>query len=235
MNLVIMQPYLFPYVGYFQLLAAADRFVVYDDVQFIKGGWINRNKVIVNGHPWLFTVPLNQPSPNRLIKDVEVKPPCQWQLKLLQTLMQNYRKAPYFEASMELIKRIFAIEACSIADLVRNSLYLIVQYLNLPVQIVPSSAIYHNANLKAQSRVIDICQQEKATCYINAMGGQALYDQQTFQRAGIVLKFIRPELIPYSQHLKNNEFIPGLSIIDALMHNSVAELNALLQNYTLFQ
>ncbi|GAB3869782.1 WbqC family protein [Hymenobacter segetis] len=233
MNLVIMQPYLFPYVGYFQLLTAADRFVVYDDVQFIKGGWINRNQLLVNGQPWMFTVPLDQPSPNRLIRDIELRPRDLWQPKLLQTISQNYRRAPHYEPVFELIKQIFEADARTIADLVRNSLQQIVQYLNLPVQLIPSSDIYNNAHLRAQARVVDICQQEGATCYINAMGGRALYDGETFQQAGISLKFIQPELPPYPQQVKNGEFVPGLSIVDALMHNSKPEIHSLLQSYSL--
>lgn len=233
MKLVIMQPYLFPYIGYFQLLAAADRFVIYDDVQFIKGGWINRNRLLVNGQPWLFTVPLDQPSPNRLIRDIELQITKPWRSKLLQTITQNYQKTPHFEAVNELLTRIFSAEARTIADLVRVSLTTIVEYLQLPVQIVPSSTIYNNTHLKAQERVLDICLQEHASTYINAPGGRALYSAEVFERNGITLKFIDAHITPYQQAKKNDAFVPGLSMIDVLMNNSVSEVQKLLNQYSL--
>lgn len=233
MKLVIMQPYLFPYVGYFQLLAAADRFVVYDDVQFIKGGWINRNRILVNGQPWLFTVPLDQPSPNRLICDIELQASNQWRHKLLQTIAQNYQRAPYFETVNELIVRIFSAEARTIADLVRVSLISIVEYLKLPVEFVPSSAVYNNAHLKAQERVLDICRLERADVYINAPGGRALYNAEAFERNGVALKFIEAHITPYKQSKKNDSFVPGLSMVDVLMNNSVPEVQMLLNQYSL--
>lgn len=228
-----MQPYLFPYIGYFQLLAAADRFVVYDDVQFIKGGWINRNRLLVNGQPWLFTVPLDQPSPNRLINDIEVRPGEQWQPKLLQTIAQNYRRAPQFEVVYGLIQQIFSAEAHTIADLVCASLRILVNYLQLPVKLIPTSSVYGNATLRAQARVLDICKLEGATTYINAMGGQTLYDGETFRQAGITLQFIQPELAPYSQQGGPQGFVAGLSIIDVLMNNSQEEAQKLVQLYSL--
>ena len=233
MNLVIMQPYLFPYIGYFQLLAAADRFVVYDDVQFIKGGWINRNRILVNSQPWLFTVPLDQPSPNRLIGDIELRPAGQWQPKLLQTITQNYRHAPHFDEVFDLIQQIFAPEARTIADLVRISLSKIVEYLQLSVQIVPSSAIYGNTQLKSQERVLDICRLEGADYYINATGGRTLYNGEVFKENGIDLRFIHPKIIAYPQQNKNKDFVAGLSIVDVLMNNSVPEMKQLLSAYSL--
>ena len=235
MKLVVMQPYLFPYVGYFQLLAAADRFVVYDDVQFIKGGWINRNRLLVNGQPWLFTVPLDQPSPNRLINDIELRPAAAWQPKLLQTIEQNYRRAPQFEVVYSLIQQIFSAESRTIADLVRVSLRSLVNYLDLSVELIPTSAVYGNESLRAQARVLDICRREGASTYINAMGGQALYDGETFQQAGVSLQFLQPELVAYAQQGKLPDFVAGLSIIDVLMNNSRAESQKLVQRYSLLK
>lgn len=228
-----MQPYLFPYVGYFQLLAAADRFVIYDDVNYIKGGWINRNQLLVNGRPWLFTIPLDQPSPNRLINTIELQPAHRWQPKILQTIAQNYRRSPRFESVFGLVEKIFASNAATIAQLVVASLHTLVHYLELPVELVPSSAIYGNAHLHSQERVIDICRREGTDTYINASGGQVLYDGKSFNEAGINLQFLKPGFQPYPQSGKVKEFVPGLSIIDLLMNNSPTETRQLLQHYTL--
>jgi len=234
MRLAIMQPYLFPYLGYYQLLAAADRFVVYDDVNYIKGGWINRNNLLVAEKKWLFTVPLESPSPNRKICDINLSPNPAWRQKLLQTIEQSYRRASQFEVVLPVLRRILSPEAPAtrtIADLVRLSLQELVAYLQLPVELVPDSGRYHNQHLRAQERVLDICRQEQATHYVNAQGGQHLYDKATFAAQGIELRFLIPELRPYRQG--KGEFVPGLSIIDVLMHNSVAETRELLRDYSL--
>ncbi|MET4075371.1 WbqC family protein [Hymenobacter sp. UYCo722] len=232
-TVAIMQPYLFPYLGYFQLLMAADRFIVYDDVQFIKGGWINRNRLLANSQPLLFTVPLDAPSPNRNISDIALSPNPHWRPKLLQTVAQSYRRAAQFEQVFPLLERVLTHpKAQTIADLVRLSLREVVAYLGLAVEIVPTSTHYGNQHLRAQDRVLDICSIEEATDYVNAQGGRALYDQETFAANGLQLHFLQPELRPYKQ-LGKGEFVPGLSMIDVLMNNSVAETNEMLRNYTL--
>ena len=231
-TVAIMQPYLFPYIGYFQLLTAADYFIVYDDVSYIKGGWINRNKLLVNGQPWMFTIPLDQPSPNRMICDIALQPRPLWQPKFLRTVAQNYGKASQFAPIYALLEQIFTADAITIADLVRVSLSHFVAYLALPVTLVPTSAAYANSCLRAQDRVLDICRQEGASHYVNAQGGRNLYNTASFGSAGINLKFIKPYLPAYPQ-LGKQEFIAGLSIIDVLMNNDREAVRSLLQAYTL--
>ena len=232
-TVAIMQPYLFPYLGYFQLLSAADYFVVYDDVQFIKGGWINRNRLLNNGQPLLFTVPLDAPSSNRNICDITLSSSPHWRTKLLQTVEQNYRRAAHFDQVFPLLELVFTDSGVqTIADLVRLSLREVVAYLRLTVKIIPTSTQYDNQHLRAQSRVLDICHTEGATEYVNAQGGRELYDHETFAAHGLQLHFLRPELRPYKQ-LGKGEFVPGLSMIDVLMNNSVAETNELLRSYEL--
>jgi hypothetical protein len=234
-TLAIMQPYLFPHLGYFQLMAAADRFVVYDDVQFIKGGWINRNRLLVNGQPLLFTVPLDAPSPNRSICATNLSSKGPWRIKLLQTIAQSYRRAPQFEPVYALIERVFTNEeAQTITDLVRVSFIEIIAHLNLSVELVPTSIHYGNEHLRAQERVLDICRIEGATEYVNAQGGRELYDHATFAAHGLKLHFLQPQLRPYKQ-LGKGEFVPSLSMIDVLMNNSVAETNEMLYSYQLLK
>lgn len=232
-TIAIMQPYIFPYLGYFQLMAAAERFVIYDDVQYIKGGWINRNRLLVNGQPFLFTIPLDAPSPNRNICDIALNARQPWREKLLQTIGQSYRRAPHFEPVFGLLERVFMnADAQTIADLVRVSFTELVAYLELPVELVPTSSHYGNQHLRSQERVLDICRREGATEYVNAQGGRELYDHETFEANGLKLHFLQPELKPYQQ-LGKGAFVPGLSIIDVLMNNSVAETNELLRCYQL--
>ncbi|SDY70347.1 WbqC-like protein family protein [Hymenobacter psychrophilus] len=230
-----MQPYLFPYLGYFQLMVAADRFVIYDDVQYIKGGWINRNRLLVNGQPLLFTIPLDAPSPNRNICAIELSDKGPWRAKLLQTIAQSYRRAPQFEPVYALIERVFtAQEARTITDLVRVSFTELIAYLCLSVELVPTSTHYGNQHLRAQERVLDICRMEGATEYVNAQGGRELYDHDTFAAHELGLNFLQPELRPYKQ-LGKGAFVPGLSMIDVLMNNSVAQTNELLHSYQLLK
>lgn len=105
MKIAVMQPYLFPYIGYFQLLNAVDMFVVFDDVNFIKKGWINRNNILVNRQKYLFTVPLKDASQNKLIKEVQIADDG-WQEKFLKTVAQSYKKAEFFDEAFALIEKL---------------------------------------------------------------------------------------------------------------------------------
>ena len=231
MTLAIMQPYFLPYIGYMQLMNAVDTFVLYDDVTFINRGWINRNKLLINGQEYLFTVPLKDASQNKRINEVHVADDPKWRSKLLKTIEQGYRKAPYYETVMPLTEKIINFTTDSIADLVYMSLVELNQYLGLTTRLVASSAIYDNVDLKAQERILDICRQENATRYINPIGGTELYDKPTFAQAGIELNFIKANRVEYPQ-LKN-EFVPWLSIIDVLMFNDIPTVRAMLGDYEL--
>lgn len=234
MVLAIMQPYLFPYIGYYQLLDAVDRFVVYDDVTFIKQGWINRNNTLSNGQPLLFTLPLVDASSNRLIRDIVVHDRLfePWKQKFLRTLTQSYRKAPYADAVVDLVGRVLEqAPGQSISSVARESLVAVSQYLGLNTDVVPTSSHYANHELTGQQRVLDICRREQASKYINPIGGQSLYDKETFRAHGLELEFIKSRLVPYRQF--KNDFVPWLSIIDVLMFNSGEETRALLKEYDL--
>ena len=231
MTLAIMQPYFLPYIGYMQLMSAVDTFVLYDDVAFINRGWINRNRLLINGQEYLFTVPLKDASQNKRINEVHLADDPKWRSKLLKTIEQGYRKAPYYATVMPLTEKIVNFTTDSIADLVYFSLIELNEYLGLTTRLVQSSSIYSNVDLKAQERILDICRQENATRYINPIGGTELYDKPTFEQAGIELNFIKANRVEYPQF--KNDFIPWLSIIDALMFNDVATVKVLLGDYEL--
>lgn len=231
MTLAIMQPYFLPYIGYMQLMSAVDTFVLYDDVAFINRGWINRNRLIINGQEYLFTVPLKDASQNKRINEVHLADDPKWRGKLLKTMEQGYRKAPFYQTVMPLTEKIVNFTTDSIADLVYFSLVELNQYIGLNTRLVASSSIYNNVELKAQERILDICRQENATRYINPIGGMELYDKPTFAQAGIELNFIKSKSVEYPQ-LKGN-FVPWLSIIDVLMFNDVDSTRQLLKEYEL--
>ena len=229
MKLAIMQPYFFPYLGYFQLIAAVDKFVLYDDVAFIKQGWVNRNQILLDGKPHLFSVPLQGASSNKTIRDtlVNFHEYPRWKDKFLKTIALAYSKAPQFEPTRSLLSDVIDSNFGNIGELAWRSVLAVCQRLGLPTRIEPSSTIYGNGHLHAQERVLDICARERAALYINAPGGRELYASETFAAHGIELRFLRSRLPVYSQF--KHEFVPALSIIDVLMFNSPQQINRLLK------
>jgi hypothetical protein len=221
MKLAIMQPYFFPYVGYFNLVAAVDKFVFYDDVNFIKNGWINRNRLFISGDVRYITVPLSGASSNIKIKDVKMQDKIIWQKKLLTSIEQSYAKAPNFSATFELVNEIIDSDEISVAKLAKNSVIKIAEKLCLNTNFVWESGSYQNEHLSSSERVIDICKLEDAKEYINLPGGRELYQSEQFEQHGILLKFIDPKLTSYNQFKR--EFMSGLSIIDILMFNNFSD------------
>ena len=228
-----MQPYLFPYIGYFQLMHAVDRFVIADDLTFIKQGWINRNRLLINGRAAYFTVPLKRHPADSLIRDVEIddRPPRRWRTTLLKTIGNFYRRAPCFEAVYPMVERVIGGPFVKVAEMARASLDEVAGYLGVTVSIVDSSASYANAHLKGLDRIIDTCRAEGATQYVNAIGGRALYAREAFLDHGIQLYFVVPGEIEYRQF--QPPFVPSLSVIDLLMFNPPEDARALLMRYQL--
>jgi hypothetical protein len=219
-RLAVMQPYFFPYLGYFQLMAEVDAFVIFDDVNFINRGWINRNRININGAAHLITVPLKQASQNKLICEIDLGGDASWRDKLLKTLRQAYARAPQFARVFPLVEKIVLHPADNLADYLRESLVALRDFLGLPTEIVDTSRRYGNADLKAQTRIIDICLREGAGTYVNAIGGKELYEHAAFEEAGVKLQFLQPALPPYRHAGHAGEaFQPGLSMIDVLMCN----------------
>jgi WbqC-like protein family len=230
----IMQPYVFPYLGYFQLIKAVDKFVVYDDVAFINKGWINRNNILVGGKASMFTIPLIGASQNRLIRDIEIDNLQACGKKMLKTIEQSYKKAPFFQEGFDTVNTVFNSSPDNIAELAVNSLKETCKYLKINTEIVESSTVYNNQDLKAQGRILDICLQEKAVHYINPIGGMPIYDKQLFADNEILLNFIKAKPIKYKQFNKDEEsFVPWLSIIDLLMFCSVEEIHEHLNKFEL--
>ncbi|HJE03086.1 MAG TPA: WbqC family protein [Aliarcobacter thereius] len=228
MTIAIMQPYLFPYIGYWQLINAVDTFVIYDDVNFIKKGYINRNSILIAGKQQQITLELIGASQNKLINEVEVGNNSK---KLLKTIEMTYKKAPFFNEVFSLIKKVLNQKEKNLAKFIGYSLYLISTYLNISTKFIYSSDIEKNNTLKSQDKILDICKKLKATSYINSIGGQELYNKKIFKENGIKLSFLESRLIDYKQF--QNDFIPYLSIVDILMFNSKDEIKNMLNRYEL--
>jgi hypothetical protein len=214
-SIAIMQPYFFPYIGYWQLIHAVDCFVIYDDVNYIKGGWINRNRILINNIPTYITIPLHQSSPYKSICNTFLQPSFVWRDKLLKMIENTYRRSPYFSDIFAVIEKIIRCETDNLADFLAHQLQVLSVLMGIKTEFILTSRTYKNDFLSGQERVIDICKHENASVYINAIGGKTLYDSNIFSEEGINLNFIEMCPLPYKQ--KSNEFIPYLSIIDALM------------------
>lgn len=225
-TIAIMQPYFLPYIGYFQLMAAVGKFVVFDDVNFINRGWINRNRLLLNGVAHTFTVPLRGASQNRLICDIELADESGWRDKLLRTIRQAYGRAPCYPQVSTLLERVINHPSIRLDEFLLNSLHEVVNYLSLEVEIVSTSRSYKNAHLKGQDRILDICRQERADIYINPIGGVDLYDRASFSNQDLSLYFLRPRPISYSQG--KGDHVAWLSIMDVLMFNEPTEVRRLL-------
>lgn len=228
MKLAIMQPYLFPYAGYWQLINAVDHFVIFDDVNFIKKGYINRNSILSNGKPQLITLELLGASQNKHINEIEVGNNGQ---KMLKTIEMSYRKAPFFDKVFPLVTEILTNEEKNLAKFVGFSLKKISDHLKLNTKFVYSSDISKNNSLKAQDKILEIVSILKATKYINATGGQELYDKRNFLRENVELSFLDTSVMEYQQF--DNKFAPNLSIVDTMMFNEVDEIATILSRYKL--
>ena len=228
MKLAIMQPYFFPYLGYFQLIHAVDTFVVYDDVNFIKGGWINRNYILSHGQKVRITLQLLGASPNRLINQISV---AENRGKLLRTLQQNYARAPYLADVLPMLEEILGFEESNLAVFLDLGLRRICDYLNICPRWCRSSNLQKDNSLRGQDKILAICKELGAKHYINVPGGKILYDHASFTAADIRLSFIEPRVLEYRQ--SGHEFVPYLSIIDILMFNNQQQCQRLLERYKL--
>ncbi len=228
MSLAIMQPYFFPYIGYFQLINAADKFVIYDDVNYIKQGWINRNRILLNGQPFYFTVGLKGASSFKKINAIEIRVDS---VKLLKTIYQAYNKASYFSDVYPIIEKILSFEELNLAKFVSNSIIEIVNYLRIEKEFIISSEKKIGVELSGKERILEICKYFNETQYYNTIGGRNLYDKDEFKKNRIELKFIKTNEILYKQF--NNKFVASLSIIDVMMFNSKEKIRKMLNEYEL--
>lgn len=210
----IMQPYLFPYLGYFQLIDASDLFVIYDDVQYSKGGWINRNRVLLAGAPAWFTLPVERTAVETPINAKRYQLDARAAGKVTGLFEAAYRRAPAGARARAMLDSALAHDDLNVARFNENAIRLACAELGIATRMVRSSQLDRDRSLGGQSAVIDICRRLDATCYLNAIGGVELYDPASFEADGIELRFIRSAPEPYDQRVA--EYVPNLSILDLL-------------------
>ena len=231
--IAVMQPYFLPYLGYFQLMAEVDRFIVFDDVQFIARGWIHRNRILLAGRDHLFTLPVKAAGQHALIYQIELVDELRPRQKILKTIQQSYAHAPYFAQTYPLLESLFLFPTQSLCDFIVHSLRSLAQLFGIRAEICLASERYRQqplvgaaGELHGAPRIVEICRRERAQRYVNLPGGRGLYEPQQFSEIGVQLQFIQAQAIRYSQ--QQHDFIPWLSMIDVMMFQSTEQIQALL-------
>lgn len=229
-----MQPYFLPYLGYFQLISAVDIFVVYDNIKYTKKGWINRNRILMNGKDALFTIPIASSSDyldvnqKFLAADYDEE-----KAHTLARIRQAYRKAPQVDAIYPVIESIFNYSSRNLFDFVLYSIQRIVDLLEIRTELVISSTLEVDHQNRGVQKVLAICNKLQANTYINPIGGVELYSGAEFKTSGINLFFHNMDVVPYQQ--ETSDFISHLSIIDVLMYNSLQQVKAMLNQFHLLE
>jgi hypothetical protein len=230
-RVAIMQPYFLPYIGYFQLIASVDQFIVYDNIKYTKKGWINRNRMLQNGSDVMFSLPLKKDSDSLDVVQRDLAPDFNRD-KLLNQFQGAYRKAPYYEQTAPLIEHIVHFEDNNLFSYLHHSIVQICQHIDITTDIRVSSTIAIDHALRGQDKVLALCQATQAKTYVNAIGGIGMYSRETFRDEGIDLKFLKTRPFEYTQF--GNPFVPCLSMLDVLMFNSKEIVrNQTINEYTL--
>jgi len=231
MKLAIMQPYFFPYIGYFQLIAASDVFVLHDDVQYIKGGWVNRNRILLNGTSRMITFPVQKDAYDLPINARNYVDDKQARKGIINLIKQAYAKAPCYRQVFPMLEEFLTYEDNNVARFNENLIRRIADYMGLACKIITSSGMEKDDSLAGEQRVLEICKRLGATDYTNPIGGTELYHREAFQQRGITLRFLEAENERYDQG--GETWVPFLSIIDVLMFNPIKEVGRLLAGYRL--
>lgn len=234
MRAAIMQPYIFPYIGYFNLIHASDFFVFYDDVNYVKKGWVNRNRMLNKGagDGMLFTLPVEKASRNKVISEIKPLVSPKWKNSFYNKLYYNYKKAPFFGEVVDVLMDPFSKDYSDISGLIAESFVSIYSYLNVEFEFFRSSVLSpETRGLDKADRLIEITKKAGADVYVNAPGGEEIYSKEYFNGKGVKLLFVKPEIREYDQGVES--FVPWLSIIDVLMFCSKVDVKYLMSSYTL--
>ncbi|MWC30898.1 WbqC family protein [Paenibacillus sp. MMS18-CY102] len=228
MKIAIMQPYFLPYIGYFQLLKAVDLFVVYDNIEYTKKGWINRNRFLQQGKDAYFTIPLQKDADHLHVVQRKVATGFNPD-KLLNPIKNAYKKAPFFVEGYGVIQEAVKWEERNLFEFIHRSIGLAANRLRIDTPVVVSSSLPIDHSLRAQEKVLAICDHLRASIYYNPIGGMDLYSKEQFSRQGVALSFLRSRSIEYAQFC--TPFVPWLSIVDVMMFNDPARISKMLEHY----
>lgn len=226
-----MQPYFMPYIGYWQLINAVDIFVILDDVNYIKKGWINRNRILINGQEKFFVISLEKVSQNKKINELDIFQPEQTKKNLWEKIELSYRRADEYYSMSKLMERIVYDRSIRISKYIENSIRCICKEFDIDTKIMVSSEIVKDNCLTGHDRILEICKRLGGDLYINLVGGKKLYDRAFFQSNEMVLKFLVPGDVVYRQG--EEKFHPNLSFIDMLYWNSKEQIKNYLKRYEL--
>lgn len=229
MRVAVMQPYFMPYIGYFQLIASVDKFVIYDNIKYTKKGWINRNRLLLNGAPSTFSLPLSADSDSAQVRERTLALAFD-RARLLNQVKGAYARAPYFGDVFPIVEQIVGRSCSNLFEYIYRAVSQIATHLGVATPIVISSTIPIDHDLKGQDKVLAICHALGANQYVNAIGGMELYAKEDFSRHGIELNFIKTKPIEYQQFPAQASFVPNLSIIDVLMFNPLDRVKQIVLN-----
>lgn len=237
MKIGIMQPYFFPYIGYVSLIKNTDEFILFDVVQFIRHGWIERNRVLKQGEGWQYiTVPLEKHEMKTLIKDIKIKNSENWRDKILAQLTHYKKKAPFYRQTIDVIKIGLDVDTDSITNLNYSILSAVCNYLQIPFNchIFSEMKLDIDEVNAPDEWALNICKAlGNIDEYWNPPGGIEFFDRTKYEKAGIKLVFQKPNLKFYSQRRGPENFEVGLSIIDVMMFNSPETIREMLDDYEL--
>lgn len=235
LKIAIMQPYFFPYIGYFSLIKNTDQFILFDTVQYIRHGWIERNRILKPQEGWQYVqAPLIKHSKNTLIKDIQIKTEDDWKEKIIRQLEHYKKKAPYYNEVINTVRLALDLETNSIVKLNENTLKVVCNYIgiDLNIHILSKMDITIEVANAPDEWALNICKSiDGAKEYWNPEGGIEFFNRNKYSEANIKINFLKMNLDSYSQ--KRNEFEAGLSIIDVMMFNSPQEIRKMLDNYEL--
>jgi hypothetical protein len=226
-KLAIMQPYFFPYIGYYQLAASSDYFVFYNDVNYIEGGWINRNNILSREGRTMFTVPLVKPSPNKAINEIHVQSDAAWKDKFLKSLQHVYSKAPFFDAASGLVRTVIATQAETIDVLAAESIRAVFSYLSLPLRSYQSSERAYDRSADKVTKIISLARTFDCNTLLFPSGSKSLYRDEDFTPYGYTSFAVIPQVQPYKQ-FSPSRFEANLSMIDVLMFNEPGQIRKML-------
>jgi hypothetical protein len=233
----MMQPYFFPYLGYFALIAATDEWVVFDTAQYIRRGWVNRNRVLSSGKDgWKYIrIPVEKSSQLTRICEMKTASSSVLFTNVVNSL-DDYRcwETPFYDETRQLLEACLTASSDDLTDCLVRCLTQTCEHLQIPFapRLYSTLDITQPADPQPGDWALQTALQLGATEYLNPPGGRDLFDPTAFHNAGIHLTFLEHKLPRYQQRA---EFIAGLSIIDVLMWNGRIRTRELLTDYQLDQ